>query len=77
MVLFNTFHENIYFINQNEACDAVSNSTLRGTCFSASECTAMGGSADGNCASGFGVCCRFILTGCGGTVNKVKQTKLN
>ena len=28
-----------------------------GTCFTSNECTEIGGSADGACASGFGVCC--------------------
>ncbi|TRY74988.1 hypothetical protein TCAL_12452 [Tigriopus californicus] len=42
----------------------------RGTCLSVQECSSQGGTSDGNCASGFGVCCLFMITGCGGTVNK-------
>ena len=30
---------------------------LSRTCFTASECSSKGGSAQGNCAAGFGVCC--------------------
>ena len=37
-----------------------------GTCYSATECEALGGSSLGLCASGFGVCCTFS-GGCGGT----------
>ena len=29
-----------------------------GTCETSSECTTDGGSADGTCAAGFGVCCQ-------------------
>ena len=39
----------------NDAC--ASSTSLTGTCLTASECTTAGGSADGNCAAGFGVCC--------------------
>ena len=34
-------------------------SQFQGTCYASSECTSKGGSASGNCASGFGVCCSF------------------
>ena len=33
-----------------------------GTCYSATECSDKGGKASGNCASGFGVCCLFVLS---------------
>lgn len=49
----------------NSAC----NSTLDdayGTCYTASECAALGGSSSGSCASGFGVCCSFTGS-CGGS----------
>ncbi|XP_059081645.1 uncharacterized protein LOC131879360 [Tigriopus californicus] len=32
-----------------------------GTCYTAAECATRGGSASGNCAAGFGVCCVFYL----------------
>ena len=32
-----------------------------GTCYTATECGEKGGTASGNCASGFGVCCIFII----------------
>ncbi|XP_059087534.1 uncharacterized protein LOC131883941 [Tigriopus californicus] len=41
---------------------------MKGTCMTSTECVSNGGAADGNCASGFGVCCSFVVRGCGGTV---------
>ena len=34
---------------------------LSGTCETSSECSTDGGSADGTCAAGFGVCCVFFF----------------
>merc|ERR1719347_1201031 len=50
----------------NSACDSAT-AGRNGTCYTASECTSKGGSASGNCASSFGVCCVFEGT-CGTTV---------
>jgi len=47
----------------NDACNAV-DGTL-GTCYTASECTAKGGTERGPCASGFGVCCVAVVDPCG------------
>ena len=41
----------------NSECTSASN--IQGTCYTGSECTQRGGTADGSCASGFGVCCTF------------------
>lgn len=41
----------------NGYCNA--SSGLTGTCFTALECEANSGTADGTCAAGFGVCCVF------------------
>ena len=46
----------------NEACGSADN--FNGTCYTSSECSALGGSSSGTCASGFGVCCVFSLA-CG------------
>jgi len=46
--------------------DICAGSTLNGTCYTAEECSSLGGSSDGSCASGFGVCCTFTLS-CGGS----------
>ena len=46
----------------NYVCASTSN--LNGTCYTASECSSLGGSASGSCASSFGVCCVFSLS-CG------------
>ncbi|XP_059079510.1 uncharacterized protein LOC131877757 [Tigriopus californicus] len=54
----------------NQPCQIASSNSVSGTCFSASDCQARSGLVDGNCASGFGVCCVFMLTSCGGTVTQ-------
>jgi len=48
----------------NAVC--TSTSGYNGTCYTASECTSLGGSSSGTCASSFGVCCVFSLE-CGAT----------
>ena len=47
----------------NDAC--VGAGSLNGTCYTSTECTSLGGSGSGACASSFGVCCVFSLA-CGG-----------
>ena len=41
----------------NDVCTAASGGSTFGTCYTASECTTLGGTSDGTCASSFGVCC--------------------
>jgi len=48
----------------NSVCSA--SSGYNGTCYTASECTALSGAASGTCASSFGVCCVFSMA-CGST----------
>lgn len=48
----------------NEPC--IGNAGKNGTCYTSEECTSKGGSAAGNCAQGYGVCCSFTVK-CGGT----------
>ncbi|XP_030764365.1 uncharacterized protein LOC115888705 [Sitophilus oryzae] len=44
----------------NTECNATNwAGTWQGVCYTSSECTQMGGTAFGNCASGYGVCCVF------------------
>ena len=50
----------------NTACQGTG--SLNGTCYTASECTSLGGAASGACASSFGVCCVFSLS-CGGSTS--------
>lgn len=50
-------------------CSAVSTSGLKGTCMTATECNNLG-TADGNCAASFGVCCVVSVSSCGGTVSQ-------
>lgn len=53
----------------NAGCTASSSSTTYGTCYTSTECSAKGGSADGNCAAGFGVCCLVTSSTCGATIS--------
>ena len=48
----------------NDACGA--SNGFNGTCYTTSECSALGGTASGTCASSFGVCCVFSIA-CGGS----------
>merc|ERR1712165_205550 len=54
----------------NDQCTTKSDTTMKGTCLAESECTSRGGTVDGNCAAGFGVCCSFTLSTCGSTVSQ-------
>jgi len=46
----------------NTACGA--SNGFNGTCYTSSECSSLGGTASGTCASSFGVCCVFSIA-CG------------
>jgi len=48
----------------NDACGATNG--YNGTCYTSSECSSLGGTASGTCASSFGVCCVFSIA-CGGS----------
>ncbi|CAB4058481.1 unnamed protein product [Lepeophtheirus salmonis] len=50
--------------------DNVECNDREGVCFSTGDCINMGGSTNGNCASGFGVCCVFSTNTCGSTVTQ-------
>ena len=50
----------------NDEC--VGSGSLNGTCYTSEECTTLGGTASGACASSFGVCCVFSLS-CGGSTS--------
>merc|ERR1719162_1935087 len=54
--------------------DVCAGATRNGTCYTAEECSTKGGTNDGTCASGFGVCCIFALA-CGGSASE-NQTYL-
>ena len=49
--------------------DCQGTGSLNGTCYTGTECTSLGGSASGACASSFGVCCVFSLA-CGATTSQ-------
>lgn len=50
----------------NDGCNTTESSY--GVCYTASECSSLGGNSRGTCASGFGVCCSFSMK-CGGTTS--------
>merc|ERR1711935_606862 len=54
----------------NSQCTTKSDTTMFGTCYSASECNSKSGNVDGNCAAGFGVCCTFTKTACADVVTE-------
>lgn len=47
---------------KNDVCTSTSGNN--GTCYSSNDCSTLGGTSSGTCASGFGVCCLFTAT-CG------------
>jgi hypothetical protein len=54
----------------NDALPSGSSNNRNGTWFTTSECSAKGGAASGNCASGFGVCCIFKVSAATTTINQ-------
>jgi len=54
----------------NLACSSTSGTYSNGTCYTASECSAKSGSAQGNCAAGFGVCCVFSVSSTGSEISQ-------
>jgi len=54
----------------NDVCTSTSSAFTKGTCLASSECSSRSGSALGNCAAGFGVCCVFSSSTCGSTVSQ-------
>jgi len=54
---------------KNDECAAVSTAGLKGICMTSTECSSSG-TADGNCASAFGVCCVVKVSTCGSSVTK-------
>jgi len=58
----------------NDACTTTGGGL--GTCYTESECTKLGGSKNGNCASGFGVCCEATIDNCAtsGSVVRMNNT---
>merc|ERR1712062_704419 len=59
---------------KNEPCystsETMNNGNRNGTCFTSTECEEKNGRAEGNCASGFGICCVFTKETCGEKVNQ-------
>jgi len=55
---------------KNSACQAAKDTTLTGVCYTSEECSKNGGTADGNCAASFGVCCVLKVSTCGSSVTQ-------
>lgn len=55
---------------KNTACQSASTAALTGICHTSEECSDIGGTADGNCAASFGVCCVVRLNTCASTVTQ-------
>lgn len=48
---------------KNDPCTTTGAGNLGGTCLDSTGCASKGGTASGNCAAGFGVCCLFVVKG--------------
>jgi len=55
---------------KNTGCQAASSASLQGVCYTSTQCSEHGGTADGNCAAAFGVCCIIAVSTCGSTVTQ-------
>merc|ERR1712223_2081396 len=60
----------------NAGCTSQSGTTgisgvnRNGTCYTSTECSDNGGTASGNCAAGFGVCCLFVYSSASTTISQ-------
>lgn len=54
----------------NEVCTTTSGTYSNGTCITSSECTSRGGTAQGSCAAGFGVCCIYTFSDSGSRITR-------
>jgi len=55
----------------NDECTTTMDPTMQGICKTTEECTEDGGTASGNCASGFGVCCFTTIEEAGAITNNI------
>lgn len=55
---------------RNSQCTSTAAASQAGVCYTSQECSDLGGSAQGNCAASFGVCCIITVSTCGGTVTQ-------
>jgi len=53
----------------NDECTGSTSTSTYGTCLTSSECSSKGGSSDGTCAVGFGVCCIITTSTCGSSLS--------
>lgn len=55
---------------RNTACQSTDTANLQGICYTSQECSDKNGQEQGNCASGFGVCCIISVSTCGGQISE-------
>lgn len=55
---------------RNSQCTSTAAASQAGVCYTSQECSDLGGSAQGNCAASFGVCCIITVSTCGSTVTQ-------
>lgn len=67
--LFSLFSVVQFPNSQCTVSSSTSTDIMYGVCMTTDECTDRSGTADGNCASGFGVCCMFTDSTCGSTIS--------
>jgi len=54
----------------NDVCTTTSGTYTNGTCITSSECANNGGTSQGTCAAGFGVCCVYTYTTSGSIITQ-------
>lgn len=54
----------------NQVCSTTSGTYSNGTCITSSECSSRGGTSQGSCAAGFGVCCIFTYSATGSVISQ-------
>jgi len=54
----------------NDVCTSTSGTYTNGTCITSSECSSRGGTSQGSCAAGFGVCCVYTYSATGSVISQ-------
>jgi len=54
----------------NDVCTSTSGTYTNGTCITSGECVSRGGTSQGSCAAGFGVCCVYTFSATGSTISQ-------
>merc|ERR1719150_3422114 len=54
----------------NDVCTSTSGTYTNGTCITSGQCLSRGGTSQGSCAAGFGVCCVYTLSATGSVISQ-------